>query len=150
MVFALVIIAGSEAVIARLLMIVQHGQIQLVARGQLPAQPPRKAFVAIAISIGITTGLGVEAVAALGAQAQRIVHRVRAAAQGGIKVTGAVRTYPHPHAGEEALFTFAGEDLDHAGDRVRPVNGSGRAAQHLDAIDLRQRNRVPGGSTGGL
>src|SRR5450830_1687914 len=40
-------------------------------------------------------------------------------------------------------FTAAGEELNHAIDRIRAINGTRRAAQHFDAINLSQWNALP-------
>jgi hypothetical protein len=45
-----------------------------------------------------------------------------------------------------SLTLLLQDDVDHAGDRVRPVLGGGAVAQHLDVVDGRHRNRIDVGA----
>ena len=42
----------------------------------------------------------------------------------------------------DAFVVLAGDEVDHAADRIRAVQGRGTVAQHFDAFDCSQRDRV--------
>ena len=75
------------------------------------------------------------AVLAAGLARQAAVERARAVAA-------------RANVGIEAqrALAFPGEDLHHAADRVGAIDGRTRTVDDLDMVDLRQRQRRPGGA----
>ena len=145
----------GEGVIAGVHAAGQQGGVELVAGIDLVAQPgvARGAAVAVAVGVVRAAGLGVKSVAARMGQAQGIVQRLvgpYGAADAGLQLARALAAQAHAHVGRRSTLALAREELDHAADGVRSVHRRSGAAQHFDALDLRQRDLFPLRAAGGL
>jgi hypothetical protein len=137
----------------------QGGVDALVGRDlQAQLQVARGAAVAVAVGAGeavlggraLVGRLHVEALALFVRDAERVVQQARLAAHAAFDLAQAVAAEADAGIGRDALFAALGEQLDHAADGVRAVHRGGRAAQHFDAVDLRERNAFPAGAAGRL
>ena len=141
------VVSGLADVVATVGVVVEEVALQAVRRIELPAQAAAGGGGVAVVAVGVAVLLGVEALAGLARNAQGVVHRAAGAAHPGLGAVGAVRAGAHAHVGGHAGLALLGEDLDHAGHGVGAVDGCGGAAQHFDALDLLQRDRLPGGAT---
>ncbi len=144
-----------ETVVGRIHAAGQQGGVELVAGIDLVAQASVARGAAVAVTVGVVraAGLGVKAVAARMGQAQGIVQRLvgpYGAADAGLQLARALAAQAHAHVGRRSALALAREKLDHATDGVRSVHRRSGAAQHFDALDLRQRDLFPLRAAGGL
>ena len=119
------------------------------------AQARGGAGAAVAVIVGVVraAGLAVKAAAARMGQAQRIVQRALGpgrAAHAGLDLARTLVAQADADIGRRRAFALAGEQLDDTANGVRAIHRRGRAAQHLDAFDLRERNLLPHCAAGGL
>ena len=147
-----VVAPRREAVVLRPQVAGQERAVDAVARIDLQphAGVARGAAVAVVVRVGGGDGAGVEAVAALMRDAERIVQRARAAAHAGLGRACAVAAQADLGVGRGRAFALLGEELHHAADGVGAIDGGRRAAQHFDAVNLRQRDLLPRRAAGGL
>ncbi|CPO09631.1 Uncharacterised protein [Bordetella pertussis] len=86
---------------------------------------------------------GVEAMALAIAGGQAVAEAVGRARDAGVVAAGAVGAVTGVGIGRQRLVArLAGNDVDHAADRVGPVQAAGRATHDLDAFDGFRRQRV--------
>ena len=147
------VVALGAAVVAGVRIAGQGRDVQALARAELQAHARIRRFAHVAVLVHVAAGapgLGIEALAVGIGQAQGIVPGALPAAESGRALLGAVRARAHGHMGLEAGLATAGEDLHRARHGVRAIQRTGRAAQHLDALDRFQRQRLPGGAAGAI
>jgi len=140
--------AEGGIVIARVHAAGQQCRSQAVPGIDAQAQPGVARGAPVTITVGVvgTAGLGVKAIADFARNAQRIIERAILpghAADPGLDLAGALVANAHAHIGSGGAFALAGEKLDHSANGVRTIDCGSGAAQHLDAVDLRQRNLLP-------
>ena len=113
----------------------------------------RSGAVAVLVGVVARAAPDVVAVASCTRETQGViqgpVHASRSA-HACFDLAGVVRAKSRAHGGRKGTLAFAREQLDHSTNGVRAIHCGGRATQHFDAIDLRQRNLLPHGAAGGL
>src|SRR5690606_21152225 len=97
---------------------------------------------------GSRAAAGVDAVGALVRHVGAEPAALAAATDAGAGLAQAVAADAQPHARGERTVVAAGEDLDHAADRLRAVEARARTAHDFDAVDLVHRPVPEGGESG--
>ena len=137
----------------------QQRGVQTVRGVDFQAQTGVDGAAAVAVLIGVVLGRGraaqalglrVKTIAGLARDAQRIVNAATGAAETGIDLAGVVRAQAHFDERRKTALTALGKELDHPAQRIRAIDGGGRAAQHFNAVNQRQRNGLPRSAAGGL
>src|SRR5690606_31835452 len=136
-------------------------QFQRLAQPHAAAQVDRAVAVTVAVGFvgeaagaerrvrrGSRAAAGVDAVGALVGDVRAEPAALAAAADAGAGFAQAVAADPGAHARGECTVVAAGEDLDHAADRLRAVQARTRAAHGLDAVDLVDRQVLERGQPG--
>ncbi len=133
---------------------VQQAALQRPAGAEVVAQGGRERVLpeGIAVRVVVVEGhvrlRGVEAALGQALHRQRILQRPLPRRQAGGRERVALAAHRERRVRVEALAALAGEHLHHAGHAFAPVQGRGRALEHLDALDHLHRDRFPAGRAG--
>ena len=144
------------AVVLAVHMALQRHHFDAVRSIQLRAEANAGVVVAITVTVGHVAEAagqverGVETIAALGRGRHGVVKNPAAAGHAAVELLRAQIADGRAQVKAQSAAALAREDLHHAADGVRAVDRAGRAFQHLDALDLRQRQCLPAGAAGGL
>src|ERR1051325_8001803 len=149
------VIRGRTIVEVRLADALENGEAELVPLGELVGKFRRHVFVAIRVAVGIVDAEGgarLRGVEALGVEIADIdaqVSGTERAADAGTDAARAVAADASAGARRGRVLPSLGEHLDHAADRVRPVEAAQLAGNDFDALDLGERNVLERSGAGG-
>ncbi len=132
---------------------VEHAQADLVLAAEAARELARDVHVAKAVGVGIEarrSGIAHGGDAGSGDRAglEREARAAVLVAVARAELSGVVGAVSREGIGAGIAAAAAREDLHHAADGVGAVEAGGGSAQHLDALDLLERQLLDGGETG--